>query len=183
MRKVEVPVYKFDELSEEVQEALKEGSKAEGISEAVKDFIEERLVQYGLKSIMVDDFSINADDEDDYIKISGALTDALKMWEDDEDFSELVSDISFCLLDEEDANEDTNPFGICVGGDGMSDDNKSDAKEFIEEQLENICAKVISETVGAMDTFEADEEKVLEYLNQYEFLADGTAFSEEEYVK
>jgi hypothetical protein len=185
MRKVEVPVYKFEELSEEVQEALKEGSKAEGISEAVKDFIEERLAASGLKNLMVDDFSIGDENQENYIKVSGAMTDSLVKWEDEDDFNELSPLITFCLLDEEDIEEDTNKFGISVGGTDMTDEDKEAARDFIEFKLDDIL-DLIMDTVSEMmdeDQFETDEAKVLEYLNQYEYLVDGTAFSEEEYVK
>ena len=186
MRKVEVSVYKFDELSEEVKEALIEGSASVGIRDSIEDMIESKLAGYGLKSLIIDDFSIGDDDQDDFITLSGALSDNLRQWENDEDFEEYIDSIKFCLLDEEDVDEDSNPFGISLGGDDMTEEDQEAARSFIDEKLTDIVDKIISDVREAMDvedSFDVDEAKVMEYLRGFEYFVDGTAFDADEHVK
>lgn len=183
MRTVSVNIYKFDELSEEIQEALIEQALAEfDLNDDIEEFMDSKLGQMGLKSLHVESFSIGVEDVDDHVYLSGELSDNLSYFEKSK-ASEHLNLVSKAFVSSDDVTDD-NQIGLSVFfKEGIDEETDETAKLVIQSLMESLTSAEEQLIEEAQEFYEKKSEslatKAKKKLLENEYFADGTLFDED----
>lgn len=189
MRKIELPIFKFEELSQDIKEKLYEGTKdivleekMDEINSKVEEFVKEELKARNL-GFEVNGIEIQDDEDNSYVNLEGNISEGIKQWDDEEDFFEFIPLIKKAELS---INDGEYVLNMKYVEENVEDEDGEDIEGFIMGKVAETCSELIAlgleYKATLIEEFEASELQSLldEKLNEFEYFKDGTVFDQEE---
>lgn len=189
MREVNLKVYKFAELDEDVQEELKEGTldilvaeKKDEIDEKIKQYLTNELKKFRIEGLHIKQCQIEKEDssEESILTLEGTIMDGIRQWESDEEFSEFVPLIVSAHISGDEDNE--YELNLKYIDENVESEDGEDIQEFILEKISDIIVHLIEYGREFKADLESNLDEELQVkLEAYEYFKNGTVYDEEEH--